>query len=91
MPDKSPQKPGEQPQPISQRHIYQIELRGTIGTRWLSVFEPLSISSTDQGTKMQVLTDQAGLRGLLNHLWDLNLDIVSMIEIAKPVNKFGGK
>ncbi len=91
MPDESPQKPEEQPQPISQRHVYQIELRGPIGAMWLSVFEPLSISSTDQGTKMQVLTDQAGLRGLLNRLWDLNLDIVSMIEITKPVSEFGGK
>ena len=40
---------------------------------------------------IEVLADQAGLRGILNRLWDLNLDIFSVVEMARPADRNGGK
>ncbi len=48
----------------------------------MAAFDPISFSSSDRVTMIEVLADQAALRGILNRLWDLNLDILSVIEIA---------
>ena len=40
---------------------------------------------------IEVLADQAALRGILNRLWDLNLDIFSVVEISRPDARNGGK
>ncbi|HSQ25748.1 MAG TPA: hypothetical protein VLM80_01365 [Anaerolineales bacterium] len=91
MPDEFLRKSQEQSQPFLQRRYYKIELRGSVKAIWLSIFDPISTSSSDRGTIIQVLTDQAGLRGIMNRLWDLNLDIISMVEISSLNNDYGGK
>jgi hypothetical protein len=63
---------------------YQIQVQGELGPRWLHWFDDLAITAEpgDDGTTITTLTgpvpDQAGLRGILNKLWDLNLTILSI-------------
>jgi hypothetical protein len=75
--------------PVARRRRFRIELRGQIDQAWMSAFEPLSFTNSDLVTSIEVLVDQAALRGVMNHLWDLNLDICSMVEIAGPAQPNG--
>jgi hypothetical protein len=74
----------------AQRRHFRILLRGQVSQGWIAVFDPLSYSSSPRVTWFEVLADQAGLRGILNRLWDLNLDILSVVEIYEPANQNGG-
>lgn len=78
------------PSTAQQRH-FRIELRGQVDQRWLASFDPESFSSSDKVTLIEVLADQAALRGILNSLWDLNLDIISVIQFESPAVRYGGK
>ena len=75
----------------AQRRYFRIEVRGRVDEGWMAVFDPISFSSSDRATRIEVLADQAALRGILNRLWDINLDILSVIEIARPDARIGGK
>jgi hypothetical protein len=75
--------------PVARRRRFRIELRGQIDQAWISAFEPLSCASSGLVTTIEVLVDQAALRGVLNHLWDLNLYISSAVEIAGPAHQNG--
>ena len=78
--------------PLSaQRRYFRIKLRGQVDKGWMAAFDPVSFSSSERATIIEVLADQAALRGILNRLWDLNLDIFSMIEIAGPAARNGDK
>lgn len=68
---------------------YEITISGTVHERWSSWFGSVSVTPAQAGVNDQEdappLTtfycpaiDQAALRGLLNKLWDLNLDLVSV-------------
>jgi hypothetical protein len=57
----------------------------------MASFDPESFSSSDKVTMIEVLADQAALRGILNSLWDLNLDIISVIQFESPAVRYGGK
>jgi hypothetical protein len=78
------------PSTAQQRH-FCIELRGRVDQRWMAAFDPESFSCSDKVTMIEVLADQAALRGILNSLWDLNLDIISVIQIESPAVRCGGK
>ena len=78
------------PSTARQRH-FRIELRGQVDKSWMTAFDPISFSSSIENTTMVVVADQAALRGILNRLWDLNLDIHSVIAITWPVSLDGGK
>lgn len=75
----------------AQRRCFRIELRGQVAEGWTAAFDPISFSSSNEVTRIDVLADQAGLRGILNRLWDLNLDIHSVVEIVSPAVRNGGK
>lgn len=75
----------------AQRRRFRIGLRGQVDQGWMAAFDPISFFSSDRVTMIEVLADQAGLRGILNRLWDLNLDIFSVTEIARPAVRNGGK
>ncbi|HSR29988.1 MAG TPA: hypothetical protein VLY63_05430 [Anaerolineae bacterium] len=70
-----------------QQATYQICVQGRLGERWLSWFEDLAISVEigSDGRPITTLTgavqDQAGLRGILNKLWDLNLALLSVTRL----------
>jgi hypothetical protein len=67
-----------------QAAAYQIQIQGELGPRWLHWFDDLAVTvgANDDGTIITSLTspalDQAGLRGILNKLWDLNLTLLSV-------------
>ncbi len=84
MPTETPHPSPRGIPPLAQPRLYRIELRGHLDQAWLSAFAPLSFSSSDRLTTIEVLADQAGLRGILNRLWDLNLDLRSVVEISRP-------
>ncbi len=75
---------------IAQPRPYRITLRGQINRGWIAAFDLLSIWSTDECTTLEALVDQAALRGLLNHLWDLNLDIIAVVEVDRQPLPDGG-
>lgn len=61
--------------------IYQIRVKGHLGSHWKSVFEDLTITLDDD--RETILTgpviDQAALHGLLRKIRDLGLPLVSVI------------
>ena len=64
--------------------VYQIKLIGNLDQKWSGWFNDLEIileraSGNSEITTMTAqITDQAKLRGLLNKIWDLNLDVISV-------------
>lgn len=75
---------------VARRRHFQIKLRGRVDEGWMAAFDPLSFSSSEQMTVFEVLADQAALRGILNRLWDLNLDVFSVNEMVRPAVQNGG-
>jgi hypothetical protein len=69
--------------------MYRIRVQGNLDPRWSEWLQSMSIVSkqTADGCPSVVLTgplaDQAALRGVLTRLWDLNLDIISVVRIAR--------
>ncbi|MCL4559956.1 MAG: hypothetical protein M1281_04985 [Chloroflexi bacterium] len=59
----------------AQRRYFRIEVRGQVDKGWMAAFDPISFSSSDSATMIEVLADQAALRGILNRMWDINLDL----------------
>lgn len=69
-------------------YIYRIEIEGHLDPKWAAwlseaIIRMDTISDNDGGTMMVVsVPDQAGLRGLLNRIWDLNLRLLSVAYLA---------
>ncbi len=91
MSENKPQRPTQSIPLSAQRRYFRIAVRGLVDAGWMATFDPISFSSADTDTLIEVLADQAALRGILNRLWDLNLDIFSVVEIARPAGRNGGK
>lgn len=67
-----------------ERVAYQIKVRGRLDERWSDWFSGLTVvveSESPPITTLVGLIDQAGLRGVLNKLWDLNLNLISIVPI----------
>ena len=64
--------------------LYQITIQGNLGSNWSQCFDGMSVIPQD-GSDLTILTgeiaDQPKLRGILNRLWDLNLNVISVIKI----------
>jgi hypothetical protein len=67
---------------IIQAEVYQILIRGQLDPQWSSWFEDLSVVQVEGEHGITCLAgpvrDQVALRGILNKLWDLNLELVSV-------------
>jgi hypothetical protein len=67
---------------MTQAEVYQILIRGRLDPQWSFWLEGLSITYVDTDHEITCLAgpirDQAALRGILNKLWDLNLELVSV-------------
>lgn len=68
--------------------LYRVQVRGEIGPRWQPWFDDLTLTLGDTGdgpvtTLTGSIVDQAGLRGLLNKLWDLNLTLLSVTRLEE--------
>ena len=91
VPEETPHQSINSIPSTAQHRHFLIELRGQVDKGWMAAFDPISFSSSDKVTRIEVLVDQAALRSILNHLWDLNLDILSVIEIGLPDVRNGDK
>jgi hypothetical protein len=70
-------------------NIYQIVVKGELDPSWSDWLDGFKIARevTPTGTCTTLLAgaiaDQASLRGLLNRLWDLNLEIVALNQVSE--------
>jgi hypothetical protein len=69
---------------------YQIKVQGQIDPSWSEWFNGMEVSSEticNITTITGYVTDQSALRGILNHLWDLNLTILSVIQLEPKLEQ----
>ncbi len=66
--------------PSSQPVVYQIRIKGHLGSEWTDWFEGLTITLEDNGNTLLTgpVIDQAALHGLLKKVRDLGLPLVSV-------------
>ena len=64
---------------INEPSTYQIRILGVLHEKWTCWFEGLTIEEVEGKTLLTgPIKDQAALRGILNKLWDLNLNLISV-------------
>jgi len=68
---------------LSQPIVYQIRLKGHLGSQWTDWFEGLTITLEEDGNTLLTgpVVDQAALHGLLKKVRDLGMPLVSVIEV----------
>jgi len=73
-----------EPKPTpSQPVVYQIRLKGHLGSQWTDWFEGLTITLEDNGDTLVTgpVIDQAALHGLLKKVRDLGLPLLSVSPV----------
>jgi len=68
--------------------VYQIRLKGHLGSQWTDWFEGLTITLEDNGDTLLtgLVIDQAALHGLLKKVRDLGLPLVSVNPVEPGVS-----
>ena len=66
--------------------IYQIRVKGHLGSRWAAWFGGMSITLEDEGETLLTgpVADQAALHGLLRKVRDLGMPLISAIRVEPP-------
>jgi hypothetical protein len=64
----------------SQPPVYEIRIKGHLGSQWTDWFEGLTITLEEDGDTLLTgpVTDQAALHGLLKKVRDLGMPLVSV-------------
>ncbi|MGZ6316619.1 MAG: hypothetical protein ACXWNQ_05110 [Anaerolineales bacterium] len=67
----------------SQPVVYQIRLKGHLGSQWTDWFEGLVITLEEDGDTLLTgpVVDQAALHGLLKKVRDLGIPVVSVNQV----------
>ena len=62
-----------------ERQVYQIGVEGRLDEGWSDWFDGMTVTS-ESGTTILAgaVADQAALRGILDRIWDLNLNLISV-------------
>jgi hypothetical protein len=63
--------------------IYQIKIKGYLGSQWTGWFDALSITLEEDGNTLLTgpVTDQAALHGLLKKVRDLGMPLISVSQV----------
>ncbi len=73
---------------LSEPLVYQIRLKGQLGSEWADWFEGLTITLDEDGDTLLTgpVVDQAALHGLLKKVRDLGLRLISVnpIDPGRP-------
>lgn len=66
-----------------QQLIYQIRIKGHLGSQWTDWFEGLTITLEDDGEMLLTgpVVDQAALHGLLRKVRDLGMPLLSVTRV----------
>jgi hypothetical protein len=61
---------------------YRIRIKGRLPSRWATHFEPMTLSTSDDGTTLiqGLVVDQAALHGLLAQVRDTGLPLISVTQ-----------
>ena len=67
----------------SQLTVYQIRIKGHLGSQWTDWFGGVTITLEDNGDTLLIgsVVDQAALHGLLKKVRDLGMPLVSVIRV----------
>ncbi len=73
----------------SQPQVYQIRLKGHLGSQWTDWFEDLTITLEEDGHTLLTgpVVDQAALHGLLKKVRDLGLPLISVNPVESRLSK----
>jgi hypothetical protein len=63
--------------------VYQIRIKGHLSPQWTDWFEGMAITSEDNGDTLVTgpVIDQAALHGVLKRVRDVNLPLLSIMEV----------
>ncbi len=66
--------------------VYQIRVKGHLGSRWAEWFGGVTITLEDDGDTLLTgpVEDQAALHGLLRKVRDLGMPLISAIRVEPP-------
>jgi hypothetical protein len=69
----------------SQPMVYQIRVKGHLGSQWQDWFGGLTVTLEDNGETLLTgpVVDQAALHGLIKKVRDLGMPLVSVFRIAQ--------
>jgi hypothetical protein len=69
----------------SQPTVYQIRVKGHLGSQWTDWFGGLTVTLEDNGETLLTgpVVDQAALHGLLKKVRDLGIPLVSVVSIVQ--------
>ena len=65
--------------------VYQIRVKGHLGSQWTDWFGGLTVTLEDNGETLLTgpVVDQAALHGLLKKVRDLGIPLVSVVRIVQ--------
>jgi hypothetical protein len=69
---------------------YEIQICGKLDERWSKWFNGMEITIEHSDDRLPLTRiyclsmDQAKLRGMLNKIWDMNLNLISVRQVSDP-------
>jgi len=69
----------------SQLVVYQIRVKGHLGSQWTDWFGGLTVTLEDNGETLLTgpVVDQAALHGLIKKVRDLGMPLVSVVSVVR--------